>query len=87
MYDCLQINSRFSAASVHVDAAGAAAARAQVYVALQLDQLQLTAEARRRQPERLLYLDKLKLDAKVPCIYIQKRYSAIRHKKKFASKV
>ncbi|KAI8434640.1 hypothetical protein MSG28_003173, partial [Choristoneura fumiferana] len=60
----LQINSRFSAAAVHVDAAGAAAARAQVYVALQLDQLELAAETKRRDLERLLYLDKLKLDAK-----------------------
>ncbi|XP_073943395.1 bridge-like lipid transfer protein family member hobbit [Choristoneura fumiferana] len=61
----LQINSRFSAAAVHVDAAGAAAARAQVYVALQLDQLELAAETKRRDLERLLYLDKLKLDAKL----------------------
>ncbi|XP_053625203.1 protein hobbit [Plodia interpunctella] len=53
----LQINSRFSAASVAVTGAGGVP---QVYVAVQLDRLRLAADR-----DSLLYLHKLKLDAKL----------------------
>ncbi|XP_028178728.1 protein KIAA0100-like [Ostrinia furnacalis] len=57
----LQVNSRFSAASVMVDANGAeTAGLPQVYVAFQADQYQLTAAG-----ETLASLNKLKLDAKL----------------------
>ncbi|XP_063359180.1 protein hobbit [Cydia amplana] len=62
-----QVNSRFCAASVHTDAAGVeSCARVQMYVALQLEQLQVTAQCRKEMCEDvLLYNNKLKLDAKL----------------------
>ncbi|XP_049867367.1 protein KIAA0100 [Pectinophora gossypiella] len=57
----LQINSRFSAASVHIGENGnEVLGLPQVYVAFQMDQYQLTAG-----DEKLLFLNKLKLDAKL----------------------
>ncbi|KAF9422249.1 hypothetical protein HW555_002058 [Spodoptera exigua] len=57
----LQVNSRFSAASVHYDETGVeVGGLPQVYVAFQMEQYQLVADA---QP--LAVLNKLKLDAKL----------------------
>ncbi|CAG4913256.1 unnamed protein product [Colias eurytheme] len=57
----LQVNSRFSAASVVVSAIGAEVlSLPQVYVAYQMDCFQVTAR-----DDTLLYLNKLKLDAKL----------------------
>lgn len=56
-----QVNSRFSAASVHIDSNGKEViGLPQVYVAFQMDQYQLVTDH-----EKLVFLDKLKLDAKV----------------------
>ncbi|XP_052737818.1 protein hobbit [Bicyclus anynana] len=57
----LQVNSRFSAASVVVGPNGAeVVGLPQVYVAFQMDQVQLIASG-----ETLMFLNKLKLDAKL----------------------
>ncbi|XP_037302921.1 protein KIAA0100 [Manduca sexta] len=57
----LQVNSRFSAASVHVDDGGCHILSVpQLYVAFQMDQYQLLTD-----DETLLFLNKLKLDAKL----------------------
>ncbi|XP_045785889.1 protein KIAA0100 [Maniola jurtina] len=57
----LQVNSRFSAASVVVGPTGAeVVGLPQVYVAFQMDQVQLIASN-----ETLMFLNKLKLDAKL----------------------
>lgn len=56
-----QVNSRFSAASVHYDEAGVeVSGLPQVYVAFQMEQYQLVADGL-----PLAVLNKLKLDAKV----------------------
>ncbi|XP_013180644.1 PREDICTED: protein KIAA0100 [Papilio xuthus] len=56
----LQVNSRFSAAAEGVTGVGLGAGSPQLYVAFQADQLQLTA-----QQHDLLFLNKIKLDAKL----------------------
>ncbi|XP_072943590.1 protein hobbit [Epargyreus clarus] len=57
----LQVNSRFSAAPVAVDALGAeVVGLPQVYVAFQMDQFQISARE-----DTILFLNKLKLDAKL----------------------
>ncbi|XP_037869242.1 protein hobbit [Bombyx mori] len=57
----LQVNSRFSAAAGHADEAGGeAAGLPQLYVAFQMDQHQICAD-----DDTLMFLNKLKLDAKL----------------------
>ncbi|KAJ0180781.1 hypothetical protein K1T71_004185 [Dendrolimus kikuchii] len=58
--ESLQVNSRFSATTVHMDDVGCEVGLPQVYIAFQMDHYQIVTDK-----ERLMFLNKLKLDAKL----------------------